>query len=222
MKAKMKLLSLLALLACAASSVSATLPAAPSNTKITGDYLECRTASVFAGPCHYNGELVTTGRDAVMAWSFNSGTFNGVDLTGVRAAAEVSSDSSLGDDHADRKTQLAVDPSATPAQAAAVAALVGSKCQLGTVVSIRRLPISFTHAADKGYTVDAPGFASMSVLYMPDDSCCTMPSNVWFSPLTPLEHRKVGYTEFAAFTGSDTDQWHRQGENSAFYGLFSF
>ena len=40
---------------------------------VKGDYVEVRTASVFAGPCHYHGELVTTGRDAIMAWNVTSG-----------------------------------------------------------------------------------------------------------------------------------------------------
>ena len=37
------------------------------NVSLRGDYVEVRTASVFAGACHYNGEVVTTGRDAMMA-----------------------------------------------------------------------------------------------------------------------------------------------------------
>ena len=29
------------------------------NVSVRGDYVEVRTASVFAGACHYNGEIVT-------------------------------------------------------------------------------------------------------------------------------------------------------------------
>ena len=60
---KIKILLSLALLTCLGS----TRPNASST--IVGDYVEARTASVFAGACHYNGELVTTGRDAIMAWN---------------------------------------------------------------------------------------------------------------------------------------------------------
>src|ERR1700722_1556209 len=42
------------------------------STPIKGDYVEARTASVFAGACHYNGEVMITGRDAVMAWNVTS------------------------------------------------------------------------------------------------------------------------------------------------------
>jgi len=47
-------------------------------------YVEVRTASVFAGACHYNGEVTTTGRDALMAWNVKSGQWRGVDWQGQR------------------------------------------------------------------------------------------------------------------------------------------
>ena len=71
---------------------------------VKGDYVEVRTASVFAGPCHYNGELVTTGRDAIMVWNVAEGSFNGVNLAGVKAVAVVSSQENLSDASAARKS----------------------------------------------------------------------------------------------------------------------
>jgi hypothetical protein len=157
-----------------------------------------------------------------MAWSFAHGSYNGVDLSGVRAAASVTSETNLSND-APHRSELVVDASATDQQAAAVASLLQAKCgsQLGQIVTVRRAPISFTHTST-GYAVNASGFAVMSVQYMPDDSCCTMAGNVWYSPLTQLDHRKVGYTETAAYTGTIADPWERHGENSAFYGAFTF
>ena len=63
----------LAVLCCAALSSSR----AEANN-LRGDYVEARTASVFAGACHYNGELTTTGRDALMAWNITAGSWDGV------------------------------------------------------------------------------------------------------------------------------------------------
>src|SRR5437764_1172287 len=118
--------SLVAVLAGARATSVSTPPApaaaAPTVSRVTGDYVEVRTASIFAGACHYNGELVTTGRDAVLAWNFTSGTWNGVDLAGLRAAAAVSSDANLGQDHP-RKVELIVDSGATDAQASALQGL---------------------------------------------------------------------------------------------------
>src|SRR5205814_5434734 len=87
---------------------------------LRGDYVEARTASVFAGACHYNGELTTTGRDALLAWNVAAGSWDGVNLAGVRALAVVSADANLSDTHAARRSELIVDSSATDAQAAAL------------------------------------------------------------------------------------------------------
>jgi hypothetical protein len=45
---------------------------------------------------------------------------------------------------------------------------------------------------------------------------------VWFTPLSPLDHRKVGFTDTASYSGTVGDRWERHGENSAFYGAFTF
>src|ERR687886_1985957 len=83
---------------------------------VRGDYVEARTASVFAGACHYNGELTTAGREAVLAWNVTSGSWNGVDLAGVRAVAVVGSEANLADSAAARRSELVVDSSASEAQ----------------------------------------------------------------------------------------------------------
>jgi len=203
-----------------AASLSGGLFARPE--KITGDYVEARTASVMAGPCHYNGELVTTGRDALLAWNFSGGHFQGVDLAGVRAVAAVTAEDNLSETAA-HKAELAVDTNASEAQVAAVAALLREKCgaQLGAIVKIRRAAIAFSHG-DKGYNVDAPGFATMHVEYRADNTCCVQPNLVWYSPLSPIERRMVGFTDLAAYSGGISAPWSREGEDSAFYGAIAF
>lgn len=215
------------LLCCAmglliSASPSAVSPA-HSTTPVKGDYVEARTASVFAGACHYNGELVTTGHEAVAAWSFASGSWDGVNLAGVRAVAAIGSDANLGQEKA-RKTELVVDSSATDAQVKAVAGLLKQQCgqSFGEIVSVRRGPVAFTRVSDE-YRVSADGFAALSVRPMPNNECCAQPNLVWYAPLSPIEHRRVGYTQSAAYTaGTVSDAWERAGENSAFYGSFSW
>src|SRR2546421_10414953 len=84
---------------------------------LRGDYVEARTASVFAGACHYNGELTTTGRDALMAWNVKAGSWDGVGLAGVRALAVVGADANLSDPHAAPRPAVSVYRPATDAQA---------------------------------------------------------------------------------------------------------
>jgi len=214
-------LTALGLLAC--SGLIAFSPRAES-AGVRGDYVEARTASVFAGACHYNGELTTTGRDALMAWHVTSGEWNGVDLSDVRFVAVVSADDNLSDTTAARRSEIIINDDASHTQAAAVLDLLKSKyaVTLGKIVSVHSTPVSFSHEG-KSYSVSASDVASLNIEAMPNDLCCKMPSMVWYSPLSPLENRKVGYTRKALYAGNTvSDPWQRSGENSAFYGNFSF
>ena len=101
---------------------------------------------------------------------------------------------------------------------------VADQCgpQLGEIVSVRRAPISFSHVSNE-YRVSAEKFAAMTVRPMPNNECCAQPHLVWYQPLSPLASRKVGYTDSASYTaGKISDPWQRAGENSAFYGAFSW
>lgn len=192
------------------------------NVSLHGDYVEVRTASVFAGACHYNGEVVTTGRDAMMAWNVTSGKWQGVDLAGVRAMAIVTSDANLSESNAARRSEVLIDAQASPAQSQAMINALRQKyaATLGTVVGVRTAPISFEHSG-RTYVVKADD-ASINVEAMPNDLCCKMPNLVWYSPLVGLENRKVGYTARAVYSGKSIGTpWSRSGENSAFYGRFS-
>ena len=192
-------------------------------TSVQGDYVEVRTASVFAGACHFNGEVVTTGRDALMAWHVTSGSWNATDLTGVRAIAIVNSEENLGNVEAARRSELILDQSASHDQKVAMLNALKNRyaATLGDIISVRSAPITFKHEG-KTYDVSASG-AAINVEAMPNDLCCRMPNLVWYSPLVPLDKRKVGYTVRAVYAGRTAgDNWERAGENSAFYGSFAF
>jgi hypothetical protein len=192
------------------------------NIQLRGDYVEVRTASVFAGACHFNGEVTTTGRDAMMAWNVSNGSWQGVNLAGVRAMAIVRAEDSLGNSNAARESQILIDSSASRAQSLALFNALKEKyaSSLGKIVSVKNVPITFVRngntfavAADK---------AAIDVEAMPNDLCCKMPNLVWYTPLVGLENRKVGYTTNATYSGTDVSEpWSRSGENSAFYGNFA-
>ena len=192
------------------------------NVSLRGDYVEVRTASVFAGACHYNGEVVTTGRDAMMAWSVTSGKWQGVDLTGVRVLAIVSADANLSETYAARQSEIIIDSKASRTQALAMINALREKyaASLGKVVDVRSAPISFERNG-RTYAV-VTNEAAINVEAMPNDLCCKMPNLIWYSPLVGLENRKVGYTSKALYSGKAVGEpWSRSGENSAFYGTFS-
>ena len=192
------------------------------SVSLRGDYVEVRTASVFAGACHYNGEVVTTGRDALMAWNVTSGKWQGVDLTGVRVLAIVSSEANLAEANAARQSEIIIDSSASRAQALAVTNALKEKyaASLGKIVEVRSAPITFERNG-RTYAV-VTNEAAINVEAMPNDLCCKMPNLVWYTPLVGLENRKVGYTSKALYSGKVVGEpWSRSGENSAFYGTFS-
>ena len=202
----------------ALSSALAASASAP-----TGDYVEARTASVFAGACHYSGEYVSDGRDAVLAWHFKGGDWHGVSLAGVSAVAVVRADNNLAEPTARRATMLYVDVHATPAQQKALAEALTARyaASLGTVTPAGTAAISFQHLAN-GYRVSAPQIAALSVDALPNRECCKQPNLVWYSPLAPVTDRRVGYTQAASVSArTGGDAWTRGGENSAFYGTFT-
>src|SRR6185295_2466072 len=78
------------------------------SAEISGRYVEARTASVFAGACHYGGERTTAGREALLAWSIDAGSFGGVDLSGTCVAALVSDETNLDDAPSARRSVVYV------------------------------------------------------------------------------------------------------------------
>lgn len=189
----------------------------------TGEYVEARTASVFAGACHYGGEYVSDGREAVSAWHFTGGDWHGVSLAGLSAVAVVRADANLVDTGANRSTMVYVDAKANPAQRQALAEALAARCAktLGAITSVTPTAMTFTHSKD-GFRVQAPGVAALSVDALPDAACCKQPGLVWYAPLTPLTDRRVGFTKLASCTAkTGGDAWSRGNENSAFYGTFT-
>jgi hypothetical protein len=158
----------------------------------------------------------------MMAWNVTSGSWQGVDLAGVRAMAIVNAEDNLGNGNAARESQILIDSSATRAQSLAMFNALKEKyaSSLGKIVSVKNVPISFVRNGNK-FAV-ATDKAAIDVQAMPDDLCCRMPNLVWYTPLVGLENRKVGYTTNANYSGSEiSEPWSRSGENSAFYGSFA-
>lgn len=190
----------------------------------TGDYVEARTASVFAGACHYGGEYVSDDREALSVWHFKGGDWHGVSLAGLSAVAVVRADNNLAVPTASRATTLFVDSRATGAQQKALAGALMDRYgkAFGHVTSVTPATITFKHASD-GYQVQAPGVASLSIAALPDRACCKQPNLVWYAPLAPVSERRVGYTRLASVTDkTGGDAWSRSNENGAFYGTFTF
>ena len=220
----------LVLTAVAAVVVSATSLSAGSTDRITGEYVEARTAEVFAGGCIMNSEAETLGRQAVMAWRITSGAFDGVMLDGLTVAAAVAGDRNLGmremggEEPTAVKAIIIVDPRATAAQRDALVKLVRalSNGLITHVVRVDVAPVKFA-TSQKYVEVSVPDnniLLTVNKEMKHDPSCGAMQ---WFKPFTKLADAALGVAEEHAFEGHGLNtKWSAPNKRSAFFGTFIY
>ncbi len=112
----MRLLSAALILALIAGSASAS--------GLTGQYIEARTCDVWTGPCFANAEINLTGKNAVLGWKVETGSFDKVKLDGLSVVAVVQASDTLGLNQTGKaRAVLLVDKRATAEQKAALVKL---------------------------------------------------------------------------------------------------
>jgi hypothetical protein len=218
----------IALTVAMASALSVGL-AGDDKGRITGEYVEARTAEVFAGGCIMNSEAETMGRQALMAWRITSGVYDGVTLDGLTVAAAVAGDRNLGmremggEEPTAVKAIITVDPRANAAQRDALVKLVRelSKGLITHVVRVDVAPVRF--ATSQNYVeVSVPDTMMLTVNkeMKHDPSCGAMQ---WFKPFTALADAAMGVAEEHSFDGNGLNtKWSAPNKRSAFFGTFVY
>lgn len=189
---------------------------------LRGDYAEARTCSVYAGGCHYSGEYVTAGREALLFWHIREGRWNGVDVSGLSVIAAVVADDNLAEPSAQRRSVLYLDARANLQQQKALAALFKKQYAslLGEISVVKSVPIRYTRE-DRQIAVDAPGVATLDISRYPCKHC-VQPHQVWYQPLVPIAEAEVASAKLAAYRDRQLGTiWQRGEENSVFVGEFS-
>jgi hypothetical protein len=194
---------------------------------VAGRCVEARTASVFAGACHYGAEATTGGREAVIAWRFDGGRRSGVDLAGFQVVAAIAGDANLAESGTARRSVLYVSERATEVQRRAGLDLVESAygAVLGRVLEERAVPLEVSFAGEiyrvacgaspEGRTIELAG------ALLPDRACCKMPYAVWYRPLVPIAGAIVGENRtFRSTERALGEVWDRPDENASFSGTF--
>ena len=156
------------ILAAALLGLAAAPLAAGGKGTVTGSYVEARTAEVFTGGCIMNSEAETVGKQAVLAWKVDHGSFNGIAIDGLSVVAAVSGDRNLGMTEMGGakpavRSALFVDERANPAQRLALVAMANelSNGLVGTIVQVAPTPIQFS---DRGGEIQvSAGPASLDV-----------------------------------------------------------
>ena len=168
---------------------------------MSGEYVEARTAEVFTGGCIMGSEAETMGKQAVLAWKVDRGSFNGVSLDGLSVVAAVAGDRNLGIAEiggGQRERPLGgvrrrSAPTA-PQQIALVAmASELSKGIVGTIVQVTPAPIQFTdQGSEIQVSTDAGRRSTVNKVLTHDPTCGAMQ---WFHPFVVGRQATMGVTE---------------------------
>jgi hypothetical protein len=194
---------------------------------VSGAYVEARTAEVFTGGCIMGSEAETMGKQAVLAWKVDRGTFNGIPVDGLAVVAALAGDRNLGlqeigGEKATVKSALFVDSRANAAQQIALVAMANelSNGLVGTIVQVTPAPIQFSDRGGEIQVSAGPVALDVSKHMTHDPTCGAMQ---WFHPLALVDKADMGLTAEHAFTGSGLGtKWSDPNRRSAFFGTFSY
>jgi hypothetical protein len=228
----------LALLALSANFATAA--------NIEGDYIEARTADVFTGPCFSNAEIFLTGQNAVMAWKVSSGSWNGVDLSGLCVAAAINASTTLSEDRPEKASAvIIVDTKAGESQRRALVEMAKSLggARLGHVTSVVSVRMSLKlerHATERISTSShteslhhgmpqsprasfwAAGVAQIVTRPLDERDHACGNEVVAYPPISRSVHVQPAYTLGHTFQGTGLEaRWSDPNCRSAFVGRFA-
>ncbi len=201
---------------------------AVAQTKITGDYIETRSADVYTGQCFANGEVGLTGDVAILAWHIRAGSWNGVTLEDLNVVAAVKANATLGDPYADpypTKAVLIIDERAKPLERSALAAFaqhMGGKL-LENVVKIENAPIDMQvlHEHHGRAVLRAGSFVTVQTRAINETDHLCGNEVTFYPPLAQVSHAMPAVAVTDQYTGSALGTtWTLHDKRSAFVGAF--
>ena len=197
--------------------------------QIRGDYIETRSADVYTGQCFANGEVNLVGKEAILAWHVQNGSWDGVPLDGLTIAAAVRAQATLGDPYANpypAQSVLLVDDQATPQQSAA---LVSFAKQMGgellqnvgqTIAAPMEMIVN--HERHGVALLRAGQFATVQTRSLGDKDHVCGNEVTFYPPLTELSHSMPAVAVTDAYRGPGLgESWNTHGRRSAFVGTFA-
>jgi hypothetical protein len=217
-------------LVCFAIASSMVLANSLPKASLQGTYVEARNADVYTGPCYANSEVNMMGNLAVMGWRIEKGQFNGVDLAGLGVVGVIKASATLGDvinSVYPVESVLIVDQKASGKQREALIAFAkrigGDLFQHVNRVEVQ--PISLELKDNNLHSVRASLKAGQlaSIVTRPiqdgDHHCSN--EEVWYEPLTKVDHYMAGVTIAHDYKGKGLDTtWSSPLKRSAFVASF--
>lgn len=210
------------------AAVALLCSSAIAQPKISGDYIETRTADVYTGQCFANGEVGLTGDEAIMAWHIRSGRWDDVKLDGFSVVAAVKASATLGDPYANpypAKAVLIVDEQANARERDALAAFarhMGGEL-LANVVKTENAPIDMQvlgmHHA-RAYLRAGSAVEVQTRAINENDHLCGNEST-FYAPLTSVGDAMPAVAVTDQYKGGELGStWTLHEKRSAFVGTF--
>jgi hypothetical protein len=196
--------------------------------QIRGDYIETRSADVYTGQCFANGEVNLVGKEAILGWHVQNGSWDGVPLDGLTIAAAVRAHGTLGDPYEDpypATAVLLVDDQATPQQSAALVSFahhMGGKL-LENVEQTIPAPIEMivNHERHGVAMLRAGQFATVQTRSVGERDHTCGNEVTFYPPLTQVSHSMPAVAVTDAYNGPGLgESWDAHGRRSAFVGTF--
>ena len=201
-----------------------------SAATISGEYLEARTCDVYTGPCFANAEMDQAGKEALMAWKIEKGSWNKVRLDGLTVALVIHAQGTLGFDgvfpmRAGKiKAVILVDEKADTRQRQALIAFVKdtAKDLTKNVIKIRSVSMTLknNHLDGKG-VFTAGKLAKIETRKLTKEDCVCTNEIVYYQPLTKVQNFSPAYSKTLSFQGKSLNNtWTTHNIRSAFLATF--
>ena len=212
-------------------SASLTLAAGLPSHTISGNYMEARTADVYTGPCFANGEAEINGKEAVFGWKINNGSWKGVNIAGLGVVGVVRSQHTLGNVHEPVNPMIAVmivDSRANAEQRAALQSFAKAQAPdlFKNIVQVDYAPVNLEveggniHGGAAKLTAGSLATVQTRGMNAGDHVCGN--EEIWYPPLTRLEHAMPAYATANAYTGNGLGEtWNNHMQRSGFVGTFA-
>ena len=207
-----------------AVSILAVLPAlAGSAVLIRGDYLEARSNHVLTCGCLFSGEMVTDGREAILAWKFDGGSYQGTSLEGVKVVAVLNGPGMLSLPGQARRAVLYIDGAGSESQRASVVSFLQQTypAVIGEVLAVHSAPISFDKQPDR-VSARVAGLVEVTArtARLPEDA--HLGSFFSYEPFIPLADRTLAMTLLYEYRGGDfgVRWWRWEPGITGYFGRF--
>jgi len=198
---------------------------------VRGDYLESRTCDVYTGPCFANGEVGISGREAVLAWRLESGSWEGVDVAGLGVVAILKANDTLGfgglflTNPTVCEAVVVTDERGTPEQRRALVLMV-SRMVAGMGVKIvaedsAPIQLALDHLSGRAELTCGKEISLRTRRIQRGDCVCSN-EVAFYPPLVEVENERAVYTERLEATARALKiSWRTVGRRSSYIASFA-